>query len=163
MMGRVPGTLTSYAVPRAVLEDTGRLLRARGLHGLEAVVLWIGTVRDPYNGIIVAAVQPGQVAYSGADGCAVEVPPDALSEIISSLPAGAFVLARVHSHPGAAYHSDVDDTNMLIAHDGAISIVVPNFAAAPVDLSHCSINELRHPAGWRELSPQEVSSRFEVQ
>lgn len=161
-MTRVPATLSRYRLPRSVIEDTGQLLRERGEQGLEAVVLWVGRVDTPEQATIMGAVRPGQIAYRGEDGCAVEVPPDALSEIISLLPEGMFVLARIHSHPTAAYHSKVDDTNMLIAHDGAISIVVPDFARAPVDLMKCSVNELRHGAGWRELGPTEVTDRFEV-
>ncbi|TFV57744.1 hypothetical protein E4P41_13880 [Geodermatophilus sp. DF01-2] len=161
-MSRVPPTLTNYRVPRAVLDDTGALLRERGLLGFEAVVLWIGRVDSPTEATVLAAVRPGQVAYRSDDGCAVEVPPDALSEIISLLPAETFVLARVHTHPGAAYHSPVDDANMLIAHEGAISIVVPDFARDPVELTRCSVNELRHSTGWRELPPDDVDAAFEV-
>jgi len=162
-VSRVPATLEYFKVPRRVLDDTGELLAERGRLGLEAVVLWIGRVEDSRRASILAAVRPGQIAYRGEEGCAVEVPPDALSEIIRLLHDGTFVLARVHTHPGAAYHSDVDDSNMLIAHDGAISIVVPRFAIDPVDLAECSVNELRHPGGWRELAAEEVARRFEVQ
>jgi hypothetical protein len=161
-MSRVPPTLEAYAIPHRILDDTGSLLRERGVLGLEAVVLWLGRVDGPRNASILAAVMPGQVAYRGESGCAVEVPPDALSDIVRLLPDGIFVLARIHTHPGAAYHSPVDDTNMLIAHQGAISIVVPDFATAPIDLAQCSMNELRHPTGWRELTDDEVARRFEV-
>lgn len=160
-MAKVPATLSQYLVPAEVVVQTGDLLRERGERGLEAVVLWLGRVLSDEKAMILAAVRPGQVAYGGPEGCAVEVPPDALSEIISLLPDSVFVLARVHTHPGRAYHSPVDDTNMLIAHRGAISIVVPDFAREPVDLGRCSVNELRDD-GWRELAPSEVAQRFEV-
>ncbi|MGI5180133.1 hypothetical protein ACQEVZ_27785 [Dactylosporangium sp. CA-152071] len=161
-MSRVPPTLEVYAIPHGVLEDTGALLRERGVLGLEAVVLWLGQVDGPRNASIITAVMPGQIAYRSDAGCAVEVPPEALSDIVRLLPDGVFVLVRIHTHPGAAYHSPVDDTNMLIAHQGAISIVVPDFAATPIDLTRCSVNELRHPTGWRELTDKEVARRFEV-
>src|SRR5439155_1750856 len=83
------------------------------------------------------------------DGVAVEVTQRGLAEMISALPAGVFVLARVHSHPSAAFHSPLDDENMLISHEGAISIVVPHFARSGMELATCSINELRHGQGWR--------------
>lgn len=160
-MTRVPPTLSHYSLPAEVLAATRSMLRERGELGVEAVVLWIGRALSDEHAEIIAPVRPGQVAYRGPEGCAVEVPPDALSEIISMLPEGAFVLARVHTHPGRAYHSPVDDTNMLIAHNGAISIVVPDFARDPMDLARCSVNELRRD-GWRELSAAEVAQRFEV-
>jgi hypothetical protein len=159
-MTMVPPTLRRYVLAPSVLEDTYQLLHERGQQGLEAVVVWIGGIVDSENAKIVGVIRPGQVAYAGEDGCAVEVPPDALSELISMLPEDLFVLARVHTHPGAAYHSPVDDTNMLISHNGAISIVVPNFAQEPVRLENCSVNVLRHGIGWVELPAAEVAERF---
>lgn len=160
MMSRVPSTLSTYRIPRQVLENTRELLLERGLLGFEAVVLWVGTVDDETSASIIAAVCPGQTAYRSEQGCAVEVPPDALSELISALPEGVFVLVRLHTHPGEAYHSPMDDTNMLVAHEGAISIVVPDFATAPLDLGDCSVNELRSASGWRDLEADEVKRRF---
>ena len=161
-MTRVPPTLRRFLIPSSVLTDSQQLLRERGELGLEAVVVWIGEVVNATTAHILAAVRPGQIAYRSEEGCAVEVPPEALSELVAALPRGFFVLARLHTHPGVAYHSEVDDTNMLISHDRAISIVVPRFARAELDLSSCSVNELRHGRGWVELSPAEVAERFEV-
>lgn len=161
-MARIPSTLETYFIPRELLTETGNLLREPGLRGFEAVVLWTGSVVDATTAVVRVVVRPGQSAFRGVDGCAVEVPPDALSEIISALPEGEFVLVRLHTHPGAAYHSTVDDTNMLIAHERAISIVVPHFARKPVDLRDCSVNELRLGSGWRELSDEEVARRFRL-
>ena len=162
-MGRVPADLTTLVVPIEVLDDTGSMLRERGLLGLEAVVLWIGTVTEEGRAEIRYAVRPGQIAYRDeAGGCAVEVPPEALSEVISTLPNNHFVLARVHTHPEQAYHSPVDDTNMLISHEGAVSIVVPYFARDALDLMTCSVNILSHATGWSELSQDAVALRFEV-
>lgn len=159
---RIPATLQHYTVPASVLSDSRELLRERGRKGLEAVVVWIGEVVDDTQARVAVAVRPGQIAYRSAAGCAVEVPPEALSELIEALPDGLFVLARLHTHPTEAYHSEVDDTNMLISHHGAISIVVPHFARDPLELSRCSVNELRHGTGWVELAPADVNRRFTV-
>lgn len=161
-MTRVPETLRNYVVPAHLLSETRDLLAEPGAEQMEAVVVWIGTIENDTRAQIVAAVRPGQIAYRSGAGCAVEVPQDALTELISVLPTGHVVLVRLHTHPGEAYHSEVDDTNMLIAHRGAISIVVPDFARRPLDLNACSINEL-HPYGrWVELSQRDVADRFEV-
>lgn len=161
-MTRVPPTLRCYVVPSQVLNESRELLRGPGADGLESVVVWVGTVVDDTTARIVAAIRPGQIAYRSEAGCAVEVPPQALSELIAAMPRGFLVLARLHTHPGEAFHSHVDDTNMLISHQGAISIVVPNFARDHLDLARCSVNELRHDAGWIELDASEVADRFEV-
>ena len=138
------------------------MLRGPGERGLEAVVVWVGRLYKPDVIEVVSAHRPRQIAYAGPTGLAVEVPPDALSDLIAELPPDAFVAVRVHTHPTDAYHSSVDDQNMLISHDGAISIVVPNFARDEFDLLRCSVNELRHGAGWAELSAADVASRFTV-
>lgn len=161
-MNRIPATLHRYLVPAQVLQDSRRLLRDGGRQGLETVVVWVGYVIDETTAAVMAAIRPGQVAYRGDDGCAVEVPPEALSELIAALPDGMFVLARLHTHPTVAYHSPVDDTNMLISHNHAISIVVPFFAADPLDLLRCSVNELVHGHGWAELTADEITERFEI-
>jgi hypothetical protein len=158
----VPPTLRQYRVPREALEDTWEFLRERGRIGVEGVVLWVGEVLDEERAVVVVAVPPRQLAYRGEDGLAVEIPQDALTELIGALPLGVHVLARVHSHSMAAYHSSLDDTNMVISHAGAISIVVPDFANGPVGLVGCSVNELGADGGWRELSAKTVSERFVV-
>jgi hypothetical protein len=159
---KVPSTLRRYLLAPHVLDDTSHLLKGPGGEGLEAMVVWVGGVVDKETAHVERVIRPAQVSYAGDEGCAVEVPPDALSDLISLLPNNMFVLARVHTHPADAYHSPVDDQNMLISHHGAISIVVPDFGQQPIDLLNCSVNELRHHVGWVELSAAEVAGRFEL-
>ena len=159
---RVPATLRNYELPHSVLDETRAVLRERGAEGLEAVVLWLGRAIDDTNAEILAAFAPEQIGYRSEDGVAVEVTASGLTALISALPVGVFVLCRVHSHPGPAYHSELDDQNLIIGHPGAISIVVPFFAKEPIELERCSVNELVHGAGWRELMPTEIHDRFTV-
>jgi len=158
---RVPPTLHSYEIPMQVIRDTQRVLQQRGDEGVEAVVLWLGRPRDERHADILAAFVPEQVAYRSDEGVAVEVTSEGLTRLIGELPDGIFVLCRVHSHPGPAYHSELDDQNLIIAHPGAISIVVPFFARDPIVLDRCSVNELGD-TGWRELTTHEVRERFQV-
>lgn len=158
----VPPTLRYYSLESAILERTSEFLRQRGEDGVEATVVWLGRVVDETHAEILEAFAPEQIGYVSEDGVAVEVTQRGLAELISGLPEGIVVLARVHSHPSAAYHSAVDDDNLLISHEGAISIVVPDFARAGMELATCSVNELRHGQGWRELDTDEVAARFTV-
>lgn len=158
----IPPTLRNYIVPRAVLDQTRNFLWARGLQGVEAVVVWLGHVVDETTGEVLEAVAPHQIGRRSEYGVSVEVTQEGLTELIAGLGPGMFVLCRVHSHPEEAYHSDVDDLNMLISHEGAISIVVPDFARREIKLERCSVNELRHGDGWRELSVDEIRSRFAI-
>ncbi|HET6867213.1 MAG TPA: hypothetical protein VFH80_14935 [Solirubrobacteraceae bacterium] len=158
----VPPTLRHYTLSRAMLERTADFLRRRGEKGLEATVVWLGRMVDETHAEILQVYAPEQIGYASDEGVAVEVTQQGLAELIGSLPPGVFVLARVHSHPSSAYHSSLDDDNMLISHEGAISIVVPYFARDGIDLAGCSVNELRHGHGWRELDAAEVAKRFTV-
>lgn len=156
----IPPTLTDYLLRPGLADDTRTLLRESGEQGYEAVVLWAGTILDATTARVTDAVRPRQIAYRSDDGCAVEILPDDIGDIVAGLPPGRVVLARVHTHPCDAYHSTTDDRNLLIAHPGAISVVVPDFAAAPFDLTCCSVNELRPDGTWRELSPADTARRF---
>jgi hypothetical protein len=159
----IPPTLSTYLLRPGLADDTRTLLRHSGEQGFEAVVLWTGALLDPWTARVADAIRPRQVAYRSNDGCAVEILPEDIGDVVASLPSDRFVLARVHTHPGAAYHSPTDDRNLLIAHPGAISVVVPDFAAAPLDLTACSVNELQPNGTWQELDPAAVALRFRTE
>ena len=160
---QVPPTLELFTIPVAVIEATAAFLRDRGESGVEGTVLWLGEVVSDVEATIIEPYVPEQIAYRTAHGLAVEVTRRGLNELIRWLPPGIFVLARVHSHGEDAYHSDTDDQNMIISHEGAISIVVPNFAWDGLDLARCSVNRLQHGQGWVELSSDEVMQRLRIE
>jgi hypothetical protein len=155
-------SLIHYQIPREVLTTSRALLAEIGAEGLEGVVVWVGRRVDATHAEVERVLRPEQLCFRTAEGVGVEVPPESIGALISALEPETSVLARLHTHPGYAYHSDVDDVNMLVAHQGAISIVVPDFASAPIKLTACSVNELRHGEGWIELSASEVTLRFEI-
>lgn len=159
---KIPPTLRKYLIPQQVLDETRTFLRKRGERGVEGVVLWLGEIVDDETGRVLAAYIPDQIARRSELGVSVEVTQEGLTLLISRLPEGIFVLIRVHSHPTDAFHSDLDDDNMLISHTNAISIVVPDFAVHPIELEHCSVNELHHDDGWVELDRLDVRERFRV-
>lgn len=156
----IPPTITDYFIGEDVIARTCEVLTERGEEGVEAVVLWLGAVLAETRARVLSAYVPEQVAYRTASGLCVEITRRGLSRLMAELPKGVFVLVRVHSHSHDAFHSDVDDANMVISHQGAISIVVPDFCRHGLDLARCSVNELRRGEGWRELASEEVSRRF---
>lgn len=158
----IPPSLRNYLIPQHALDETRDFLRERGEKGVEGVVLWLGEVIDDMTATVLGAYVPEQIARISELGVSVEVTQEGLTRLISRLPEGVFVVIRVHSHPSDAYHSDLDDQNMLISHANAISIVVPFFAESPIVLEECSINELHHNEGWVELGDDEVARRFRV-
>ena len=157
-----PALLEQVLVPQEILEPSRRLLAGPGEEGFEAIVVWVGRIVSPTTAAVADVVRPAQTATKGPLGCAVEVPPEALAELIRSLERDQRILVRLHTHPGEAFHSDLDDSNMLIAHEGALSVVVPDFARDALELDRCSVNELRAGGRWVELGPDEVQQRFVI-
>ncbi|MFB6077128.1 MAG: hypothetical protein ABEK12_03290, partial [Candidatus Nanohaloarchaea archaeon] len=74
------------------------------------------------------------------------------------------VLAQVHSHPGVARHSPVDEEKAVSFHEGFVSIVVPDFGETPVyDLRDCGVYVYSATDGWRLLDDDEIKDRFVIE
>lgn len=150
-----------YLIPQSVLDETRLLLAEPGSAGLEAIVVWIGDRVDNTSRVL-RPLRPHQYSIRDSDGgVTVIVPMEAITELVRQLDDNSFVVARLHSHPGAAYHSHLDDSNMLIAHDGAISIVVPNFAQDEINLQNCAVYQL-NAGQWLQLTTPQILKRFIV-
>lgn len=156
-----PGS-TRFTVAPTACNATERFMRERGAHGWEAVVVWIGQVTGDGEAEVERAYVPEQVPLVHEDGIGVYIDGDAITRLILALEDNERVLARLHSHPTFAFHSETDDLNRLISHEGAISIVVPYFARQGLRLESCSVNELLPNQGWVELALDEALRRFTV-
>jgi proteasome lid subunit RPN8/RPN11 len=66
---------------------------------------------------------------------------------------GLSVVADIHTHPGAAFQSHSDRTNPMVAREGHIAIIVPDYAAPPVARSDLGIFEYRGSHQWIDHSP----------
>lgn len=62
------------------------------------------------------------------------------------------VVADIHTHPGAAFQSESDRRNPMVACAGHIAIIVPDFAAAPVRYDRLGIYEYRGEHRWLNKS-----------
>lgn len=153
-----------YRVPQRVLDDSRDFLRARGAEGHEGTALWIGRPCQVTGDVdIVRLFVPDQIAIRTLHGVAVDLTPEAHYTLTDNLGPRELFFCRIHSHPEEAFHSRRDDANSVITHQGAISIVVPHFARAPLDLAGCAIYQLEHGSGWLRLSSTDVARRFQVQ
>lgn len=115
----VPGA--ALVLTSKVLQDARTFFEDRGTFGLEGtamikkgtdlelVIPRQNALRDTYGNVNVEVPREGQM------GLALALGPDEL------------YVARIHSHPGDAFHSAADDANPVISFEGGISIVVPFF------------------------------------
>jgi len=110
-----------------VLHAAEAFLTDRGADGLEAAGLVAFRARSGCDSIAETLIAPDQVADNTGLGCWVQVTERGKRELAARLQAGCRYLARIHSHPGRAFHSPADDANPALTHEGAISIVVPYF------------------------------------
>ncbi len=118
--------MSSIAVTPDILGKTIETLREAGAHGKECVVLWLApaaVARPPVP--IVEVYRPLQVAEVDY----FRLPPQSMRAMMGHMRGARLkIAAQVHSHPGDAFHSEVDDEWAIIRHVGALSLVLPRFA-----------------------------------
>ena len=154
--------MNALRCPTPVIEDTLAYLRAAGRDGKECVVLWL-TARPVVPGAIVAeAYRPEQQAAMDR----FWIPPPAMSALMSHLRTRKLGLAaQVHSHPQRAFHSRADDEWAVVRHEGALSIVVPDFAdGVGIDnfLDRIAVFSLSADDRWIDIERAALSQHIEV-
>jgi len=156
----IPNRIEKFYVPTAVLRETQGYIEAHGEEGTEAYVFWAGAVADG-EAYITTCVYPTANARHGG----VKVPLQKMTEINLELrDRDQLVLAQVHSHPGSARHSPVDEEKAVSFHEGFVSIVVPDFGETPAyDLRECGVYVYTVDDGWRLLDEAEVEDRFVIE
>jgi proteasome lid subunit RPN8/RPN11 len=109
-----------------LVDETLVNLRAAGQRGTEGVVLWLA--KRPL--IDVVTIVEAYVPEHSAEVDVFRIPPSGMAAMMAHLRARKLALAaQVHSHPGPAFHSCADDAWAIVRHEGALSMVVPDFAA----------------------------------
>jgi hypothetical protein len=66
---------------------------------------------------------------------------------------GREIRLQVHTHPGRAYHSILDDAYPIVAVAGLLSLVLPEFACGPVGLRGAYLARLEADGSWSEHEP----------
>ncbi len=108
------------------IEDTLGHLRAAGRMGTECVVLWFAEERTDGSKVVRRVYRPEQFARADV----FRILPAEMRRILGLISRQGFMIAaQVHSHPFGAFHSRADDDWAIVRHQGALSLVVPNFAS----------------------------------
>lgn len=156
----IPDRIEKFYVPTAVLGETQEFIERHGAEATEAYVFWAGAVADG-EAYVTTCVYPTANARHGG----VKVPLQKMTEINLELrDRDQLVLAQVHSHPGVARHSPVDEEKAVSFHEGFVSIVVPDFGETPVhDLRDCGVYVYTADDGWRLLKDDEIEDRFAIE
>ena len=147
--------------PHAVIEKTLSVLRAGGARNCEALVLWLAR-RTPGAVDVVEAYEPPYEASVDY----FRIPPSGMHSIMSRLRRDRLhICAQVHSHPGKAFHSMADDRRAIVRHQGALSLVVPHFAATTTPQSFLNMIAtfvLSHDDQWLAVSHHDLGQYLEI-
>ncbi|MCR4403006.1 MAG: hypothetical protein NUW12_09560 [Firmicutes bacterium] len=153
--------INSYDLPFNLLPETVRVLRDEGAGKTESLVFWAGRVlrdRAELSTIIVpkgSGVQKHPQYVRISDAAMLRV-----AELLN--PPDRVLLAQVHTHRRAAFHSPTDDSYGFRS-PGFISIVIGNYAADAVPaIDTWAAWECTDGVRFRELLPAELSARFRV-
>lgn len=149
-------------VPQLVIQDGHQFLRAAGATGREGLVLWIGQ-KNGETFSVTELVIPEQRGIRTNDGVCVIIEGNALARLNADLYRRQLqLIAQVHSHPRAAYHSSTDDEYAIATKVGCLSLVVPNFATLSFSLAECAAYRLSADGEWVELSIGETSQLIHI-
>jgi hypothetical protein len=134
-------------IPVFVLDEARARLEEAGAGGVEAT----GMIVAGPDRVARHAVFPDQRADRDEDR--VEVTERGKAELAVALGPDETYAARIHSHPGPAFHSATDDDNPGLRYEGALSIVVPFYGLGlRAGLGACGVF-VRRGRRWRALPP----------
>jgi hypothetical protein len=133
-------------VTTEVLEQARAFFEERGSHGCEGTAMIAAGPDRVGRRLVIPEQRAGQVP-----DCWVEVTGQGKLQLAVALLRDETYIARIHSHPAAAFHSETDDKNPGLTNHGALSIVVPFFGLGlRRGLDACAVYRLG-PEGWAPL------------
>jgi hypothetical protein len=147
--------VTVLRVPTSVLRAARAFFEEQGSFGLEGTAMIAGPDHP-------RLVIPDQNAVRTQHGVSVELTAKGQFDLATGLAGSERFVARIHSHPGEAFHSATDDRNPVITFDGALSIVVPFFGLGlRHGLGACAVY-LREEGRWHSLPTGDQRDRWVV-
>jgi hypothetical protein len=140
--------MAPVVIATSVLEEARTFFEDRGSHGLVGTAMIVATGRGPAERLVIPTQRAGRPPRSW-----VEVTRKGQLQLAAALGPEDQYVARIHSHPLQAFHSNTDDANPALTHQGAISVVVPYFGLGlRHGLDACAVF-VRQGPDWRELAP----------
>jgi proteasome lid subunit RPN8/RPN11 len=111
---------------QAIVRATIDILRRGAAAREERVVLWLSAAAVRIPASVVEVYEPDQVTEIDF----FRLPPASMRALMDHLRSTRRrVVAQIHTHPGPAYHSEADAAWAIVSHIGALSLVLPRFAA----------------------------------
>lgn len=131
-----------------VLKASFEHFRRCGAGRSECVVVWVGPLANPAH--VDEVIHPRHTSTT----VGYDIDPRWIGELWHDLARRErTVRAQVHTHPGRAYHSSVDDELALVHTPGYLSLVIPRFAEGPVGLKDSYLAIRANDGSWHQTSP----------
>jgi hypothetical protein len=129
-----------------MVHKTFRTLRECGRGECECAVYWTGPVgEDSVDGLEHPVHQRSPFGYRVDDTW--------LTEFWKRLAASKRrIRAQIHTHPGQAFHSAIDDHWPIVSQAGFVSVVIPDFAAGEPSLDGAWVGCLQADGKWLRLA-----------
>jgi hypothetical protein len=135
-----------YRLASHLLAQTFDCLRQCGESRRECQVLWVSPWASPQT--LTHLVHPKHRAHRGG----FELDSVWLNQFWLDLAKqGQGIRCQIHTHPGAAFHSDIDDAHPIIADAGFLSLVIPRFATGPVGFEAAYLTQLQADGSWQQV------------
>lgn len=148
-------------IPESALGTVVAFMRSAGQIGCEALALWVGE-QECERFAVRQAYIPEQRCIRGEGGLLVHVDEAALHQMnVWLFENGYTIVAQLHSHPTAAYHSETDDLFPIATKRGSFSIVVPDFARDSFHFRDCAVYRLDE-IGWAAVDAKDTAAIFEM-
>lgn len=145
-----------------MFEDSLLALRSAGRDYNEGVVLWLTlSLREPVH------ITDLYVPENSSSALHFAISPGAMRDVMRHLRrTRQYVAAQMHSHPGRAFHSERDDEQAIVRHEGALSIVVPRFADRVTTQNAerlCAFYTLTADDAWVRIPRESLTAYLEVE
>lgn len=150
-------TVRRLFVPAGTASATGSYLIERGRLGLEGFALWAGVCDSAGSAAALALWVPESEEF----GTGLAIRERSMVDFAQMLNrSGWRLLAQVHSHPGQAFHSAVDERYPASGRDGFLSVVFARFGTV-AGIDGIVVYE-RAGAAWRVWNAAETAERIVV-
>ncbi len=165
-------------IPKFILEKTIEHIQSYGKQNQEALLFWAGVEVGGFI-FVTTCICPEALSITVTSNPCSLCPRDpkfiqtvplplikldavAGAKVISEArKRGLHIIAQIHSHPDAAFHSSIDETYAFDTSEGFLSIVVPEFGShVMASLSKCAIYRCEADEKFHRLTTEEIENTF---
>lgn len=150
--------ITKVILPTDILDKTFSFLQKYGHQRLESHALWVGKEeKDTFQ--ITDVWYPDQESTS----INYEVSEDEEFKInVRLYNENMTIIAQIHTHPGDAFHSSLDDEGSALSLPGSLSVVIPDFGfIESTNIDYWEVFQYINEK-WKHISKKEVKKTFKI-